>query len=106
MVNSLTCAWAEVAGRSYGGGVLELEPREAEALWVPFEFAAELDADYLDGCLRDGDADAALAHGDQILLRQGCGLSERDIELARSARRRLLERRQRRGKRRAASASA
>ena len=30
--NSLTFAFAEVFGRSYGGGVLELEPREAEAL--------------------------------------------------------------------------
>lgn len=30
--NSLTLAWAEVCGRSYGGGVPELEPREAEEL--------------------------------------------------------------------------
>ncbi|MGH9280111.1 MAG: class I SAM-dependent methyltransferase, partial [Acidimicrobiales bacterium] len=30
----LTWAFAEVLGRSYGGGVLELEPTEAEALPV------------------------------------------------------------------------
>ena len=40
MVNSFTFAWAEVCGRSYGGGVLELEPREAEKLLVPYRFTA------------------------------------------------------------------
>ena len=34
-VNSVSFAFAEVVGRSYGGGVLELEPREAEALPFP-----------------------------------------------------------------------
>ena len=35
--NSLTLAWAEVCGRSYGGGVLELEPREAEELPIFYD---------------------------------------------------------------------
>ncbi len=34
-MNSLTFAFAEIRGRSYGGGVLELEPTEAEGLPFP-----------------------------------------------------------------------
>lgn len=34
-LNSVTVAFAEIRGRSYGGGVLELEPTEAEALPFP-----------------------------------------------------------------------
>lgn len=33
--NSVTFAFTEIMGRSYGGGVLELEPREAERLPIP-----------------------------------------------------------------------
>ncbi len=96
MVNSLTFAWSEVAGRSYGGGVLELEPREAETLLLPYQFAGELDLEFLDSRLREGDLPAALAHGDDVLLRRGCGLSKGDIERLRSGWNRLRLRRQRR----------
>ena len=96
MVNSLTFAWAEVCGRSYGGGVLELEPREAEGLFVPYRFAGDLDVDYVDACLRAGDLKNALDHGDDILLRRGCGLSMTDVKRAREAWDRLRQRRQHR----------
>ena len=96
MINSVTFACAETGGRSYGGGVLELEPREAECLPVPYRFAGELDLDYLDARLRAGDLPSALAHGDDVLLRRGCGMSQRDVELARAGWDRLRSRRQRR----------
>lgn len=96
LVNSLTFAWAEVCGRSYGGGVLELEPREAEKLLVPYEFADGLDLDYLDGKLRAGELEAAMDHGDSVLLQHGCGLSQSDVLRARKAWNRLRQRRQRR----------
>ena len=96
LVNSLTFAWAEVCGRSYGGGVLELEPREAEKLLIPFGFADGLDLEYLDGKLRAGELEAAMDHGDCVLLQDGCGLSEGDLLRARSAWNRLRQRRQRR----------
>ena len=102
MVNSLTFASAEVGGRSYGGGVLELEPREAERLLVPYRFAAALDLDFLDARLRAGDLSGALAHGDDVLLRQGCGMSPRDVKAIRSGWDRLRGRRQRRRSSRAA----
>ena len=98
LVNSLTFAWAEVCGRSYGGGVLELEPREAEALLVPYQFADELDLEHVDGCLRSGNLRAALDHGDEVLLRRGCGLSKRDVARLRRGWDRLRQRRHRRGR--------
>ena len=96
MVNSLTFASAETGGRSYGGGVLELEPREAEDLPVPYRFAGELDLDYLETRLRAGDLPSALEHGDDVLLRRGCGMSRSDIRRARAGWDRLRQRRQRR----------
>ena len=96
MVNSFTFAWAEVCGRSYGGGVLELEPREAEKLPIPYRHAPGLDLEYIDRKLRAGDLEAALEHGDRVLLRDGCGLAKGDVARARSAWDRLRLRRQRR----------
>lgn len=98
VVNSLTFAWSEVCGRSYGGGVLELEPGEAENLLVPYRFSHELDVEYIDTQLRAGDLDAALDHGDDVLLRNGCGLSQRDIARIRAGWNKLRLRRQRRGR--------
>lgn len=34
-LNSVTLLGAELAGRSYGGGILKLEPREADRWWMP-----------------------------------------------------------------------
>jgi len=34
-LNSMTLLSAEIVGRSYGGGVLKLEPREADRWWMP-----------------------------------------------------------------------
>lgn len=68
-VNSATFAFSEVMGRSYGGGVLELEPREAEAL--PFPDPGRLtkrDVSRVDRLLRDGDLVAALDYVDAKLL--------------------------------------
>ena len=95
-INSLTFAWAEVCGRSYGGGVLELEPSEAEELPVPYQHAGQVDFDYVDQKLRNGDLEAALDHTDEILLRRGCGFSKSDVALARTAWKTMRSRRQRR----------
>lgn len=96
MVNSLTFAWAEVVGRSYGGGVLELEPREAERLLLPYKHAENVDVEYMDAQLRAGNIEAAADHGDQAMLRDSCGMADQDIRRARSAWLRLRGRRHRR----------
>lgn len=36
-LNSMTLLSAELAGRSYGGGILKMEPREADGWWMPGE---------------------------------------------------------------------
>ncbi|HEY5106041.1 MAG TPA: N-6 DNA methylase [Caulobacteraceae bacterium] len=95
-VNSLTFAWAEVCGRSYGGGVLELEPREAEQLPIPYEHAENIDQGYVDRCLRAGNLIKALDHSDEIALRKGLGLARNQLALVRSAWLSLKGRRQRR----------
>jgi adenine-specific DNA methylase len=68
-INSATFAFSEVMGRSYGGGVLELEPREAEALPFPDPKGLTMrDVAKVDKLLRRGDLTAALDHVDARLL--------------------------------------
>lgn len=73
-LNSLTFAFSEVTGRSYGGGVLTFEPSEAERLPLPLINAEQLDLAYFDRRLREGDIDAVLDVTDKVLLRDGLGL--------------------------------
>lgn len=75
-LNSVTMLGAEVMGRSYGGGILKMEPREAAGLPVPA--ADEAVAAWrilsgrraaLDAALRRGEWSAVLDDIDQVLLR-------------------------------------
>lgn len=80
-LNSVTFAFSEVMGRSYGGGVLELEPREAEAL--PFPAHAVLSGSEIDIALVEelsvtGRLLDAVEHVDGVLLIDGLGM-KRDV---------------------------
>ena len=77
--NSLTFALAEVMGRSYGGGVLELEPSEAENLLIPYDAARNIDIKKLDKLLRNDKSDEALDYCDEILLVEGLGLDSKKV---------------------------
>jgi adenine-specific DNA-methyltransferase len=92
-LNSLTFAFAEVMGRSYGGGVLELEPNEADALPLPLLGVEKLDFDTLHALVRDGDIDAALDITDRTLLVEGLGLSCQETTILRGAWQKLRDRR-------------
>jgi adenine-specific DNA-methyltransferase len=92
-LNSLTFAFSEVIGRSYGGGVLELEPNEAEALPLPLAGADALDLDELDRLLRAGNIHSVLDITDEILLRGGMGLSIEDTKTLRAIWHKLRDRR-------------
>ncbi len=73
-INSVTFAFSEVMGRSYGGGVLELEPREAEALPFPSRAAlssSELDVTLVEELTLEGRLLEALEHVDRVLLIDG-----------------------------------
>lgn len=74
----LTAASAEIEGRSYGGGVLELEPTEAERLLVPRALNGAMPIDEADRMVRAGRLEEVLEHNDKIVLRQSLGLSASD----------------------------
>jgi hypothetical protein len=91
LFNSLTFAFSEIYGRSYGGGVLELEPTEAELLPVPI--AQNLDIAELDALVRSGRTADVLAITDEVLLRQGLGLDAKEIKRLRTVWEKLRDRR-------------
>lgn len=92
-LNSMTFAFAEVLGRSYGGGVLELEPNEAEQLPIPFFPDCPLDLRELDYLERAGQIDAVLNVTDRELLQEKMGLDKGEIGMLRQAWRKLSGRR-------------
>jgi adenine-specific DNA methylase len=94
-LNSLTCLCAELEGRHYGGGVLELVPSEIERLILPVCNVAEAELKELDerfrACSDDGQI---LREQDSVVLR-GVGLSTNDLSAIHGAWDRLRNRRQR-----------
>lgn len=92
-LNSLTFAFSEVTGRSYGGGVLTFEPSEAERLPMPLHGAENLDIDLIDKHLRNNDIDAVLDITDRVLLVDGMGLSEVQVRSLRNIWCKLRDRR-------------
>ncbi len=92
-LNSMTFAFAEVLGRSYGGGVLELEPNEAEQVPIPFFSDIHLDLEELDRLERAGQINTILNITDKTLLQEKMGLDKSEIEMLRQAWRKLSGRR-------------
>lgn len=84
--NSATFAFTEVMGRSYGGGILELEPREAELLPVPSPelVTPELATD-VDVLLKSGEHEKALDLVDRHLLIGALGWDAERVDSCRSA---------------------
>jgi len=92
-LNSLTFAFAEVTGRSYGGGVLTFEPSEAERLPLPLSNAEQLDLAHFDQLLREGNIEAVLDVTDRVLLREGLGLNAKQVGMLRGIWVKLRDRR-------------
>ena len=91
--NSLTLAWAEVCGRSYGGGVLELEPREAEEIPLPYKEDLKIDPKKVDDLLRQNCHEEALDYVDGIVLKDYLGFDKLMVRRIRNAWEELRDRR-------------
>lgn len=102
--NSLTLLSAELVGRSYGGGVLKLEPTEAGSLILPPvpQTLGDL-LDEVDALIRDRKLEAALDVVDPIVLGEGLDLSSEEIRALRNGGAQLRARRRSRAARPAPS---
>lgn len=93
-LNSLTALSAELEGRHYGGGVLELVPSEIEKLVVPVPEGIEPKLSQLDKLVRTSSMDDVLsAQGRRVLGKLGVKTADQDALT--SAWRRLKNRRHR-----------
>jgi adenine-specific DNA methylase len=92
--NSLSFAFSEICGRSYGGGVLELMPSEVEKILLPYK---NVNADFIveiDEMMRKkSDVNKLLAFTNNLILKDGYGLSKNEIKLADNIWKKLSKRR-------------
>lgn len=100
MLNSVTMLGAELCGRSYGGGILKVEPKEASRLPMPSPAilaaaGAELRnlGSSLSPHLRDSDLDEVVRGVDDILLTSCSRIGEKEVSALRGARQAMVARR-------------
>jgi len=91
-LSSMTLLGAETVGRSYGGGILKLEPREADVLPVPSPEVVKACADKLaalrpqvGSLLRSARLTDAAKLVDEVLLVGELGMKRGDVRLLREA---------------------
>lgn len=104
-LNSITLLGAEVVGRAYGGGMLKIEPREADILPVPSAALIERQSDRLialrpqvAAMLRTGRLLQAVSVVDDVLLTSGLRLGKKALSAVRADHADLTARRTARGK--------
>ena len=104
VLNSVTLLGAELVGRSYGGGLLKVEPKEADLLPVPSPDVLAAAAPELRTLrpqlarhLRNADLDAAVTLVDHVLLVDQLGMKRGRVQGFRTARETLFSRRLTRG---------
>lgn len=105
-LNSITLLNAEMVGRTYGGGILKLEPKEADKWMMPSPALVQLRAEALRGVrigvakkLKAGRLNDAVRLVDQALLLDSGHLTQTEIDSVRMAHAELTRRRTMRGKR-------
>jgi adenine-specific DNA methylase len=97
--NSLSLAFSEIVGRSYGGGVLELMPSETEKIILPYNIVnSELLNDINDMMRRKESIERILAFTDQKILIDNLGYSKKDVQIASNIWNKLSQRRLNRNK--------
>ena len=92
--NSLSFAFAEILGRNFGGGVLELMPSEVEGIYLPYLEDNSTLFEKVDQMVREKkSADEILDVTDKIILQKGMGFSDKEVRMARSIWYKLMGRR-------------
>ncbi|OAI90687.1 modification methylase [Rhizobium sp. GHKF11] len=93
-INPLTALSAELEGRHYGGGVLELIPSEIERLLLPVPKAVDLDLEVLDASIRNRPTYETLERQGKIVL-GALGISKAKQAITLDGWRKLKDRRHR-----------
>ena len=92
--NSLSFTFAEILGRNFGGGCLELMPREVGGIYMPYRVENETLFAEIDRMLRHKrTADEILDYTDRVILHEGMGLSMKEVQTARSIWHKIMSRR-------------
>jgi hypothetical protein len=93
-LNPLTALSAELEGRHYGGGVLELIPSEIERLLIPLPSEAKVDLETLDASIRNRPTHETLERQGDFVL-GALGISKAKQASALEGWRKLRDRRHR-----------
>lgn len=92
--NSLSFAFSEITGRSYGGGVLELMPSEVEKILLPYKYNNSYLLKEIDKMIRQKrDINEILKYTNNLILKNSYGFSKTEIKIADGIWKKLLNRR-------------
>lgn len=97
-LNSLTFAFSEVTGRSYGGGVMTFEPTEIEELLIPVVENHGIDVNLIDELIREDRIEEVLDIVDKAVLIDHYGFSLDETLELRKIWKKMSDRRINRGK--------
>lgn len=92
-LNSLTFAFSEVTGRSYGGGVMTFEPSETAEIQIPNFDNFTIDFDEIDALIRKREIEKVLNIVDEALLIKHHGFSKEEVDQMRGIWKKLSQRR-------------
>lgn len=92
-LNSLSFAFSEITGRSYGGGVMTFEPTEIEEIRIPILKDIEVDFKIIDQLIRKREIEKVLDIVDQELLIKKHKFTEEEVQTLRAIWRKLSDRR-------------
>ena len=92
-LNSLTLAFSEVTGRSYGGGVMTFEPSETAEIQIPKFDNFTIDFDKIDTLIRKREIEKVLNIVDEALLIKHHGFNKEEVNQMRGIWKKLSQRR-------------